>query len=105
MAGDINAHSPVWNPHCRKRQNAGILEDFIEQLGLFVNNKSGRATRFLSTKVSVIDLARSSAQLKLLALWEIPEEYTSCSDYKLIVLWWEDVEYNLINKNCGKIIS
>ena len=73
MAGDINAHSPVWNPHCRRRQNAATLEDLIEQFWLLVNNKPGRATQPLSREVSVIDLALSSAQIGPLTLWEIPE--------------------------------
>ncbi len=30
MAGDINAHSPVCNFHCQRRQNATILEELIE---------------------------------------------------------------------------
>ncbi len=25
MAGDINAHSPLWNPHYHRRQNATVL--------------------------------------------------------------------------------
>ena len=44
MAGDVNSHSPIWNPHCRKRQNATILEDLIEQFGLLINNEPGRTT-------------------------------------------------------------
>ena len=103
MAGDVNAHSSIWNPHCRRRQNATILEDLIEQFGLLVNNEPGRITQPLSREVSIIDLALSSAQLGPLTLWKIPEEHPSCSDYELIVLRWEDVEYNLTNKSCGKI--
>ena len=105
MAGDVNAHSPVWNPHCRRRQNSAILEDLIERFGLLINNKPGRATRPLSREVSVIDLALSSAQLGPLTLWEIPEEHPSFSDHELIVLRWEDVEYNSTNESCGRVIG
>ena len=103
VAGDVNVHSPIWNPHCRRRQNVAILEDLIEQFGLLVNNEPGRITQPLSREVSIIDLALSSAQLGPLTLWEIPEEHPSYSDHELIVLRWEDVEYNLTNKSCEKI--
>ena len=68
MAGDINAHSLIWNPHCQRRQNATILEDFIEQFRLFINNKPRRSTYLSSRKVLVIDLALSSIELGLLTL-------------------------------------
>ena len=51
MAGDVNAHNPVWNSHCHRRQNAMILEDIIKQFGLLINNKPGWATRPSSRKV------------------------------------------------------
>ena len=63
MAGDINAHSPVWNSHCHRRQNATILENLIEEFGLLINNKPGRATRPSSREISIIDFALSSPQL------------------------------------------
>lgn len=103
MAGDVNAHSPVWNPHCRRRQTSAILEDLIEQFGLLINNEPGRATQPLSREVSVIDLVLSSAQLGPLTLWEIPEKHPSFSDHELIVLRWKDVEYNSINKSYGRV--
>ena len=31
IIGDMNAHSSMWNPHCRQKQNAGPLEEFIEK--------------------------------------------------------------------------
>lgn len=34
---------------------------------------------------------------------EILEEHPTFSDRELIVLRWEDVEYNSTNKSCGKI--
>ena len=57
MARDINAHSPIWNSHCHRRQNATILEDIIEQFGLLINNKPGHATRPLSREVTIINFA------------------------------------------------
>lgn len=105
MAGDVNAHSPVQNSRCHRRQNATILEDLIEQLGLLINNEPGRATCPLSWEVSVIDLTLSTAELGPLTLWEIPEEYPSLPDHELMVLRWEDVDYDSANQNCGGITS
>ena len=85
IAGDINALSPVWNPHCYKRQNALVLEELIEKFDLLINNKPGRSTRPSSHNVSIIDLALSTAELGPLTLWEIPEEYPALSDHELIV--------------------
>lgn len=94
MAGNINAHSSIWNSYCYKRQNATILEDLIKQFGLFINNKSGRTTRSLNREVSVINLALFTAKLGPLTLWEIPEKYPLLSDHELIVLYWEDLDNN-----------
>lgn len=85
--GDMNAHSPMWNPHCNMRRNAGPLEELIESYELIVNNDPDFATRPSSQgAVSFIDLALSSPELGPLCLWEIPEEYPSLSDHELILL-------------------
>ena len=105
MAGEFIAHSPRWNPHYRRKQNATFLEDVIEQFRLLVNNEPGRATRFLSREISVIDLAFFSTQLGVLMLWEIPEEHPSLSDHKLIVLRWEDVDDKLTNESSERVTS
>ena len=102
VAGDVNAHSPVWNPHCHKRQNASILEGFIDQFGLLINNEPGRSTRPTSQGVSVIDLALSTVELGPLTLWEIPEEYPALSDHELILLRWEDIDVGLSQSNLSK---
>lgn len=105
MARDINAHSPIWNSHCNRRQNATILEELIEQFEPLINSKPGRATRPSSREVLVIDLALSTVELVPLILWEIPEKYPSLSDHELIVLRWEDMDYVSMKQNCGGIIS
>ena len=102
VAGDVNAHSPVWNPHCHKRQNASILEGFIDQFGLLINIEPGRSTRPTSQVVSVIDLALSMVELGPLTLWEIPEEYPALSDHELILLRWEDIDVGLSQSNLSK---
>ena len=92
IVGDMNAHSPVWNPHCHQRQNAGPLEELIETYELLVNNDTDCPTRLGSRRISIIDLALTSPGLGLLWVWEIPKEHLSLSDHELILLEWEDLE-------------
>ncbi len=96
--GDVNAHSPIWNPYCRGRKNVQLLEDLIEKFSLLINNESGRTTRPASDGVSVIDLALSIAELGLLTLCKIPKDYPSLSDHELILLRWKDINHSLHNK-------
>ena len=58
----------MWNSHCQRRQNTIILEELIEQFGLLINNKPGRATRPFRREISIIELALSSPQHGLLTL-------------------------------------
>lgn len=93
ILGDMNAHSPMWNPHCQTRKNAGPLEELIENYEVIVNNDPDYAARSASQGgTSTIDLALSSPELGPLCLWEIPEEYPSLSDHELILLGWDDIE-------------
>ena len=92
ILGDMNAHSTMWNPHCRQKQNAGPLEELIERYELMVNNDTDFPTRPASRGISIIDLALTSPALGPLRAWEIPEEYPSFSDHELILVEWEDSE-------------
>lgn len=96
--GDFNAHSPIWNLHCRNRKNAKPLEGLIEKFDLLLNNESGRTTRLVSNGISILDLALSTVELGFLILWEIPEDYPSLSDHELILLRWEDINHSLHSK-------
>ena len=87
----MNAHSLMWNPHFRQKQNVGPLEEVIETYELLINNDTDFPTRPGSRGVSIIDLALTSPDLSLLRVWEIPEEYPSLSDHELIMLEWEDL--------------
>ncbi len=102
IAGDINTHSPVWNPHCHRRQNASVLEELIYKFSLFINNKPGRPTCPASQRVSVIDLALSTTEPGLLTLWEIPKEHPILSDHELILLRWEDADIGLSQPKMGR---
>ena len=87
IVGDMNAHSPMWNPHCHTKKNAGPLEELIDSYELIVNNDPDYATRPSSQgSVSIIDLALTSPSLGPLCIWEIPKEYPSLSDHELILL-------------------
>ena len=88
----MNAHSPIWNPHCRQRVNARPLEELIDNYELIVNNNTDFLTRPLSPGISIIDLALTSPELGPLRVWEFPEEYPSLSDHELIMMEWEDIE-------------
>lgn len=65
IVGDMNVHSPIWNPHCHQRKNAGPLEDFIDSYDWIVNNDPDYyATRPSSQgQLSIIDLALTSPEL------------------------------------------
>lgn len=64
ILGDMNAHSPMWNPNCQTRKNAGPLVELIESYELIINNDPDYATRLASQRgVSIIDLALSSPEL------------------------------------------
>ncbi len=92
IIGDVNAHSLMWNPHCRQRINAGPLEELIESYELIVNNDTDFPTCPSSPGISIIDLAITSSDLGPLRVWEIPEEYPSLSDHELILIEWEDID-------------
>lgn len=94
LVGDMNAHSPNWNPRCTRLQNAGPLEELIDTFELIVNNNTDIPTRPASQGVSIIDLALTTGLLGPLTLWEIPEEYPSLSDHELILLQWEDLPFD-----------
>lgn len=65
----MNIYSPMWNPHCQIRKNAGPLEELIESYELIVNNDLDYATRPANQgPISIIDFALSSSQLGSLCL-------------------------------------
>lgn len=66
IVGDMNAHSPIWNPRCYQKQNAGPLEELIETYKHLVNNDTDFPTRLASRGVSIIDLALITPDLGLL---------------------------------------
>ena len=88
----MNAHSSMWNPYYRQSVNAGPLEEIIESYKLIVNNNTNFLTRLSIPRISIIDLALTSLELGPFRVWEIPEKYLLLSDYKLILIEWEDIE-------------
>lgn len=88
----MNAHSPIWNPHCRQKPNASSLEELIETYDLLVNNNTDFSTRSRSQEFLIIDLALTNPNLGILRVWKIPEKCPSLSHHELILLEWEDLE-------------
>ena len=86
IVGDMNAHSPIWNPHYRQNINARPLEEIIESYELIVNNNIDFPTRPSSPGISIIDLALTGPDLGPLRIWVIPEKYPSLSDHELILI-------------------
>ena len=53
----MNAHSPMWNPHCRQKQNAGPLEELIETYQLLtpaLNDPDGNIATSMKAKEALI---------------------------------------------------
>jgi len=85
IAGDMNAHSTVWNGRVTRRKNAVFWEKLIEEEVLVVWNTE-EATRLGGSNHSIIDLILSSPNVEL--NWSIAgEKDTTGSDHKVIV--WE----------------
>ncbi len=102
IVGDMNAYSPMWNPYCHLRKNAGPLEELIDGYDLIVNNDPDYTTRPSSQgQLSIIDLALTSPELGQLLVWEIPEEYPSVSDHELVLLGWDQVAHQNSTPSLG----
>jgi len=85
IAGDMNAHSTVWNGRATGRKNAVFWEKLIEEEVLMVWNTE-EATRLGGPNHSIIDLTLSSPNVEL--NWSIGgEKYATGSDHEVIV--WE----------------
>jgi len=85
VAGDMNAHSLMWNPKARSRRNAAFWENLITEHALVVWN-SEEATRMGAgaSNHSIIDLTLTSRSLEL--NWRIAEEEEATgSDHEVIV--------------------
>lgn len=60
IAGDINAHSSIWNPHCLQKHNTSVLEEIIDDYSFLITNEPGRYIRLSSQSSWVIDLVLST---------------------------------------------
>jgi len=83
IAGDMNAHSEMWNPRAIRCRNAVFWEKLIEGEELFVWN-SDEVTRSGPNALnhSIIDLILSSPNIKL--NWSILGSQAAGSDHELI---------------------
>jgi hypothetical protein len=86
IAGDMNAHSKMWNPRAVRNRNHIFWERLIEEEDLFVWNTE-EATRMGpgARNHSVIDLTLSSPNIEL--NWCLLDEEATGSDHEVIA--WE----------------
>jgi len=84
IAGDMNAHSQMWNGRATSRRNAPFWENLITNHSLVVWN-SEEATRVGGNNHSIIDLTLTSASIEL--NWCIDSKEATGSDHEVIV--WE----------------
>lgn len=92
LAGDFNAHSPIWNPQCTRsqRRDATFLEELVETHELVVKN-NGQATRPASMCHSVIDLILATPNAAPFCKeWRTldSEEHATGSDHVMIEWKW-----------------
>lgn len=88
-----NANSPPWNPQVRARVNAGLLENLIDETGLYINNELGIPNRLkLTPGISIIDLAMATVSMGPLEMWTVDQEHPTGSDHKLIIMEWTLME-------------
>jgi len=85
VAGDMNAHSLMWNGRCAKRYNDQFCERLIEDHGLTIHN-SEQTTRGAANAIchSIIDLILSGGNVDL--RWSIADEdQDTMSDHEILV--------------------
>ena len=82
IAGDMNAHSEMWNPRAKYRRNATFWEDLIERENLFIwNNEEAARCGLAANNHSIIDRTLSSPNLDLDR--NILSDQAAGSDHKL----------------------
>ena len=88
IAGDMNAHSKVWNPKTMRPRNNVFWEKLISEHGLSVWNTEEETRMGVGADIhSIIDLTLSSQEVDL--RWSIVREQATGSDHK--VIGWEIV--------------
>ena len=86
IAGDMNAHSQMWNPRAKYRRNATFWEDLIEKEDLFIwNNEEATRCGPAASNHSIIDLTLASPNLDL--EWSVLSDQQTGSDHEVIA--WE----------------
>ena len=93
LAGDLNAHSTIWNPHCTILRNATFLEDHItaHELQVLNDNHETQPSRPGGTLHSIIDLTLATpAAGPDINGWRVveDEEQGSASDHVMIAWKW-----------------
>jgi endonuclease/exonuclease/phosphatase family metal-dependent hydrolase len=106
LAGDFNAHSPVWNPRCRESTDASFLEQMIEKHDLVVWNDD-RATfhREGCDNHSIIDLTITTPDLPL-SEWTLEEDVDATgSDHRMILFTLTLLEQDAHQQATSQVIT
>ena len=86
IAGDMNAHSKLWNPRTTRPRNHVFWEDLIQDHGLVIWNSEEETRMGAGANLhSIIDLTLSSPAVEL--NWCVAAGHASGSDHE--VLQWE----------------
>jgi hypothetical protein len=95
MAGDFNAHSPVWNPMMlpsKRTASAGFLEGLIHEYALVVwNDEQATISRNNAENHSIIDLTITAPHL-ILRQQALEEENDATSSDHMHITWVVAVE-------------
>jgi hypothetical protein len=86
VAGDMNAHSKIWNPRAEKRRNTTFWEDIIEQHGLVIwNSEEVIRSGPNMDRISIIDLTLASPDVEMNC--SLLRDESTGSDHEVIC--WE----------------
>jgi len=86
IAGDMNAHSKMWNPRTTRPRNNGFWEQLIQDHDLVIWNSEEESRMGAGAEIhSIIDLTLSSPVVNL--NWCIAHDQATSSDHE--VLQWE----------------
>jgi len=90
IAGDINAHSPRWNPRCKMKRNHIFWEEIKKDMEIWNSEEPTRLPdNQTSDLISIIDITASREDMSI--EWAMAgEEHETESDHQLII--WEVAE-------------
>jgi ribonuclease HI len=84
IAGDMNAHNPIWGS-LTQNQMGGIFEEFVEEKGMVILN-TGEMTHYSIAygTLSAIDLTVATADVALELGWHVVDDLHNSDHYPII---------------------